>query len=381
MANILSIVSYKIFPAKLGGQKGIALFNEYFSKHHQLYCVTVKDNDPSFASYKVLNVLSNSKLRYINLFYFWRLKKVIRANNISHIILEHPYYGWLALLLKYYCKVKLIVHSHNIEAERFRTVGKWWWKILWNYEKFVHQKADFTFCISREDRNYFHKNYKIAYEKSAVITYGIPWNTFPPAVEKQDAKNKLLKEYSLSADTLLFLFNGTLNYGPNLDAVNNILNDINPLFIKKNINYKIIICGKGLPEEMHDLDNFSDRHIIYAGFVDDITLYFKGVDVFINPVTDGGGIKTKLVEALGYDLNAVSTVNGAIGIDENICNGKLILCNNNDWQAFADAMATAAEIDRTISPAFFEHFYWENIAKKAAGIIDEKSINAQSPNI
>ena len=369
MANVLSIVSYKIFPAKLGGQKGIALFNEYFSKHHKLFCVTIKDNEPSLASYKVFNLLSNSPFRYINIFYFGLLKKIIKENHISHIILEHPYYGWLALLLQYFCKVKVIAHSHNIEAERFKTVGKWWWKILWYYEKFIHNKTDFTFCITAEDRNYFYENYKIAYAKSSVITYGIPWNTFPSSIERTAAKNKLEKEYSLSTGTLLFLFNGTLNYGPNLDAVKNIVESINPLFIKNKVDYKIIICGKGLPEEMNELKNYAGKNVIYAGFVDDITTYFKGADVFINPVTDGGGIKTKIVEALGYNLNVVSTLNGAIGVDKEICNGKLFLCNNNDWQGFARAMQEAPKLNQSTPPEFFEHFYWENIAKKAADII------------
>jgi len=49
MANVLSIVSYKIFPAKFGGQKGIANFNEYFSKFQTLYCVTIKDNSATDA--------------------------------------------------------------------------------------------------------------------------------------------------------------------------------------------------------------------------------------------------------------------------------------------------------------------------------------------
>ena len=53
MANVLSIVSYKIFPAKFGGQKGIASFNEYFSKYHNLYCVTVEDNKPLYAPYRL----------------------------------------------------------------------------------------------------------------------------------------------------------------------------------------------------------------------------------------------------------------------------------------------------------------------------------------
>ena len=369
MANVLSIVTYKIFPAKLGGQKGIALFNQYFSKQHQLFCFTIKDNDPSLASYKVFNLLSNHSSRYFNIFYFGVIKKIIRENNITHIICEHPYYGWMGLLLKYFCKVKLIVHSHNIEAERFKTLGKWWWKILRVYEKFIHRKGDFTFCITAQDREYFYNNYKIPYEKSTVVTYGISWNQIPTIGEKSDAKDQLLKKYSLSLSTHLFLFNGTLDYGPNLQAVKNIVEGINPLFIKKNIPYKIIICGKGLPGEMNELKNYAGQHIIYAGFVDDISVYFRGVDVFINPVTDGGGIKTKLVESLGYNLNVVSSLNGAIGVDENICNGKLLLCENNDWQSFADKMEMATSISQNISSEFFEHFYWGNITAKAGDIV------------
>lgn len=370
--TVLSIVPYKIFPASFGGQKTIALFNEYFSKYHQLLCVTVKENDPSQAPYEILNILSNSPTRYINIFYFRTLKKIIKKNDVSHIIIEHPYYGWLALLLKHFCKVKVIVHSHNIESERFRTVGKWWWKILWYYERFIHQKSDFTFCITPQDRDYFYKQYKIPYEKSSVITSGIPWKTPPTETERHLAKSKLLETCSLPDNLCLFLFNGNLHYKPNLDAVKNIVNYINPLFIKKGLGYKIIICGKGLPEEMDELKDFREKHIIYAGFVDDITVYFKGADVFINPVTDGGGIKTKLVEALGYNLTAVSTINGAIGIDENICNGKLLQCANSDWQKFADAMVKATQVSQSIPTEFFTHFYWGNIAKKAAKIVDEE---------
>jgi glycosyltransferase involved in cell wall biosynthesis len=371
MANVLSIVSYKIFPAKFGGQKGIASFNEYFSKYHALYCVTVEDNIPANASYQVVNILRNRPLRYINIFYFGLIKKIIRQNNISHVILEHPYYGWLGLLLKHFCKVKLIIHSHNIEAERFKTIGKWWWKILWHYEKYVHRGAGFTFCISEKDRQYFINRYKISAEKTSVITYGISWNTLPATDERAAAKNDLLKKYSLNEETVLYLFNGALEYKPNLEAVKNIVENINPIFIKKNILYKIIICGKNLPAEMNELKQYADQNIIYAGFVEDISLYFKGVDVFINPVAEGAGIKTKLVEALGYNLNAVSTINGATGVDENICNGKLLLCGNTDWRSFAEKMREVINITQPIPYEFFNYFYWDNIAKKAAGIVEK----------
>jgi glycosyltransferase involved in cell wall biosynthesis len=371
MANVLSIVPYKIFPAKFGGQKGIANFNEYFSRHQNLYCITVKGNPANAAPYTIINKLSDSRLRYINIYYFFLLKKLIRQYHISHIILEHPYYGWLAVLLKKFCHVKLIVHSHNIEAERFRTTGKSWWKILWRYEKYIHSHADFTFCITEKDRQYFIDKYKLLKARTAVITFGISWDKLPSSQERIYANKQLKLKYNLSDNTILYLFNGALEYYPNLQAVNNIVEKINPLFIRNNLNYKIIICGKNLPAEMNELKQYAEANIIYAGFVEDINIYFKGVDVFINPVTDGGGIKTKLVEALGYNLNAVSTINGAIGIDQNICNGKLLIAENDDWLGFSERMKEAVLLQKSITDEFFNQFYWDNIAKKAAKIVDE----------
>ena len=70
-------------------------------------------------------------------------------------------------------------------------------------------------------------------------------------------------------------------------------------------------------------------------FVDDIDLYFKACDLFINPLLDGGGIKTKLVEALGFGKKAVSTVNGAIGVEEFCTQGRLKIVADGDWEQFA----------------------------------------------
>ncbi len=132
--------------------------------------------------------------------------------------------------------------------------------------------------------------------------------------------------------------------------------------------YKIIICGKGLPAAYDELKAFSAKNIIYAGFVDDINLYFKGADIFINPVIEGGGIKTKVVEALGYDLTVISTRSGAIGIPQSISGKKLYNITDSDWQGFANAILQADSIEK-IPASFFEQFYWGNIATKVKSIL------------
>ncbi len=60
--KILSIVWFKVLPAKFGGQKGIANFNQYLSRLHPLVCICSADNEPGAdIPYKVLPVLPTGK--------------------------------------------------------------------------------------------------------------------------------------------------------------------------------------------------------------------------------------------------------------------------------------------------------------------------------
>jgi hypothetical protein len=368
MENVLSIVSYQFLPAKMGGQKGIAFFNRFFCKNVNLTCVTTESNDPDCAEgYELLNILSNSKLRYINVFYFFTLQKIIKDKNITHVILEHPYYGWLGIILKQFCKIKLIVHSHNIESERFKSTGKWWWRILGYYEKKIYKAADICFFINDEDKNYAIQYFDLVQQKCLTITYGFELSQPPTHNEKMIAREFLKSRYPINPNDKLLLFNGTLDYKPNLDAIEIILQKINPALLNDGgLKYKIIICGKNLPASYNSLLDYADKNIIFAGFVDDIIPYFKGSDIFINPVIDGGGIKTKLVESLGYNMNVVTTSNGAIGVPLSITGDKMSIIKNNDWQLFAEEIKKI-KIVSDIPTTFFKHFYWGEIAKKAAG--------------
>ena len=85
--RILSIIPYKIVPAKLGGEKGIAVFNEYLAKKTVLVGVTTKNNDPALAKgYRLMNILSDNRSRYGNIFLIGKIKKIITKEKI------HPSY-------------------------------------------------------------------------------------------------------------------------------------------------------------------------------------------------------------------------------------------------------------------------------------------------
>lgn len=363
------LAPYNVFPARTGGKKFIANFYEYLAKIYPVSFVSVPDNKmPDQLNSSFYGVLGTSKLRYGNLLLFFKLKQIIKQNKITDLIIVHPYYGWLALLLKKSTGIKLSLLSHNIEAVRFKSMGKWWWKMLWIYEKNTHKIIDHNFFVTQEDLDFAVNNFNLDAAKCDVITYGIDWEQTPTDIEKKEAADKIREKYNINLTDKILLFNGTLDYKPNIEAIEYLIKNINPLLLEnKDFRYKIIICGKGLPTSYNELRSYSSQNIIYAGFVDDINMFFKGADIFLNPVITGGGIKTKLVEALGNNLTSISCTSGAYGIPEEIAKNKLIVVNDFNWVCFAQAVFNA-DIQAIIPSSFFNYFYWGNIAAKAAKI-------------
>jgi hypothetical protein len=199
------------------------------------------------------------------------------------------------------------------------------------------------------------------------MTYGIESSQIPSAEERLSCRRILESKYDIAASEKILLFNGAFNYSPNLEALEKLLTVINPLLLaKEGLRYRLLICGRDIPQTI-TTSAYPRVHV--AGFVDDIETYFKGADLFLNPITEGGGIKTKLVEALGYNLNAVSTQHGALGVDPSICNGKLFLSQDGDWKDFADRVVEASQWQKDTPQSYFAHFFWGNSTRRAAQFI------------
>jgi UDP-N-acetylglucosamine:LPS N-acetylglucosamine transferase len=364
--KVLGIVSYKVFPAKMGGQKGIALFYQYLSKQCEVELVASKENNLTEINFcNAHNFLFNHWKGWLNFFYIRRLIKLIQQKNIDVIIIEHSYFGWLGNLLKRFTGRPFIIHSHNIEAHRFKIAGKFWWKLYERYERRIHQKASYNFFICEEDKQYAINEWKLKESKCTTITYGTELS-YPPSIdEKNKCRNYLIQKHSLQNDATIFLFNGTLDYAPNIDSLNIILTELIPLLNKENCNYSIIISGNRLSNEWKEkLNSYSE--IILTGFVDDIDIYFKGCDAFIQPSSLGTGIKAKLIEALANNLTVISTEYSVRGINKTTVDSKLIVVPDNDWQGFAEEMMKVnIHSLQQIPKVFYKEFYWENIISKA----------------
>lgn len=365
MKKLLVIAPYQYLPYFSGGQKSIAQFLDHLSKETDLTVVGVAENDRSLIkTYKHLSWLKKTSFsRYSDLSLVSKLSSLIKKEKFEAIIWEHPYYTWLAGIIKKRTGIKTILHVHNIEYQRFQTTGRWWWPILKSYEKRFFEMADQILFVSPDDKKFAIEKWKLNEEKCIEVAFGVQISRYPD--DKEDCRKIVKAKHKIAENEKILLFNGLLDYKPNLDALLVILKEVDPiLFQYPGFKYKIIICGKRLPAELNELKEWKDRNVIFAGFVDDIEMYFKAADLFLNPVQSGGGIKTKMVEAIAFGTTVITTETGAMGIHRDICGKKLIVVPDNNWDAFTQAILGNADRYEITPTAYYEYYYWGSIVKK-----------------
>lgn len=362
---VLGIVSYTVFPARMGGQKCVQGFYEELAKETQLILAVAKNNQiDTVPNALVENFLFDHWKGPLNVWYLFRLRKLIRKYRVDVIIIEHSYFGWLGLLLRWLTGKPFVIRSHNIETHRFRDMQRLFWQMYGSYEKYIHGKADYNFFITEEDLNYAITNWTLKPEKCSVITYGIqPENNLE--FSKPILRRRIMEYFKIPNNTLLFLFNGSLNYTPNIDALHIIVYELLPRLREKKLRFKIFICGSDLSEQWESV--LKDQpEIIFCGFVDDINVFMIGTDCSINPVTLGGGIKTKLVEALACHQTVITTATGAKGLFPSLTGDKVKVVPDYDWTVFANVMSNINSYHQSHTPdAFLEHHNWKNIIAKA----------------
>lgn len=356
--KILSIVWYKVLPPLFGGQKGIALFNQYLSRHTEIVCLCSSDNEVSpDTGYRILPLLPTGKKQFADPFCHKKIRSIAQREKVSHIIVEHPYHGWAGIKAKKATGAKLVIHSHNIESERFRQLGKPGWRLLRRYEKWVHRKADLNFFKSHTDLDHALQHFGLDPQRCMVVSYGIEKTSTATDPDLIRAR------HGIGADQRIALFAGTLDYAPNAEAVQAIFREIAPRLSQLDPGMRIVICGRNKKKQYRHLQQLSHPSVIMAGEVADMENYFAAANVFINPVQYGGGVQTKNMDALAAHCNLVCFEQM---LDENVQRlvpQKVFAVANNNWDQFAQQMVNALSSKGETPEIFFEKFGWENIVR------------------
>lgn len=160
---------------------------------------------------------------------------------------------------------------------------------------------DYVIAINSRDASIF-SDIGVVSNKIIVVSHGCEVTHLPPR-EGTDLR------------VGYFAKNNTHNFRAIADFIQYVWPDV-----VKQVPAKLMLAGS-LSEQRGDELAILGKHIYNLGFVDDIKSLYQGVDVIINPIQEGTGLKIKNVEALCYGKPLLTTSVGAQGMEDGIGEG------------------------------------------------------------
>jgi|TARA_B110000908_G_scaffold19869_1_gene22424 sugar transferase (PEP-CTERM/EpsH1 system associated) len=155
------------------------------------------------------------------------------------------------------------------------------------YENIMFEYFDNHAIISLQDQELI---YHVKREEIAIIPNGIDTHFFSP-------DSKIKKKYTL-------LFNGNMQYQPNVKSAIYIVTHILPLVKEKIPGVLLLISGTSPTKEVQEL---ASDAVTVSGWMDDIRDAYNQAIIFIAPMQIGTGLQNKLLEAMAMEMPCVTS--------------------------------------------------------------------------
>jgi glycosyltransferase involved in cell wall biosynthesis len=133
-------------------------------------------------------------------------------------------------------------------------------------------------------------------------------------------------------DSTVLLFTGSITYGPNARGVSFFATEVMPLVTKVVLDAELVVTGQ-LPLEVPA--DLTHRRVRFTGLLDSLEDIYRSSGLFVVPLLEGHGTRTKILEAMAHGIPVVSTSKGAEGLD--VVDGQHLIIAD-DPPRFADAV-------------------------------------------
>lgn len=294
--------------------------------------------------------------------------KIIQRDNIELVFLEDSFFGNLTRKIKKKLPaVKVISFYHDIGADLFVQwsrqkegyINKIECSLSIKQERINQKFADYNIVLNRREAALYEKFYDEKPDYIVPASSYIPDNTLLPD-EKPYNKPK----------TLLFVGSA---YYPNIVGMRWFYKNVLPYLSKEIV---INIVGRGL-EILRE--EFVDSRVNVVGTVDDLTWHYRNADIFIAPIFDGGGMKTKSLEAISYAKCFVGTSESLTGfwemMNDGIKNHIVFNCNTADeWILVINNLIESKiyKFNQQLYDVFVENFSYDSAKKEFIRILELK---------
>lgn len=176
-------------------------------------------------------------------------------------------------------------------------------------------------------------------------------------------------------DPRTLVFNGTLDYRPNVDAAEFLVEEILPRVRRRVSDVRAVVVGRGREDVLERLRRAGAEA---TGEVADIRPFLEQAAAVVVPIRAGGGTRFKVVEGLAMARPMVSTTIGCEGID--VRDGEHLLVAD-DADAFASAVVRlfdepgfAASLGRAGRDLVEREYSWERAGERLAAVHEQVAV-------
>jgi glycosyltransferase involved in cell wall biosynthesis len=253
----------------------------------------------------------------------------------------------------------LIWHRYYITARDPLRRGFFWlqWRRTERFELATFRQASQVIAVSDEDARLIREKFHMP--DVEVVDNGIDRAYFAAARGQRQPGQ--------------ILFLGALDWRPNLDAVNLLLDSIFPAVLQRVPTARLCIVGRLPPPALVQRIASMAQVELHAN-VPDVRPFLAESTVMAVPLRIGGGSRLKILEALACGLPVVSTRVGAEGLRLRANMDFVQADEDNHAEALARVLQNpepALEMARTGQQVVLEQYVWDVLADRQEQIWED----------
>lgn len=264
-----------------------------------------------------------------------RLARFLEQRTFDVGIVEYLELSFCMPILK--PKMRVVLDTHDLYGERNRTFAKF------GIAAPVLLDSSITFTQRQEFEMY----------KCYDAVLAISNHDYDQLADVVGRKRAILaphpcelspREIRGSVQAIGFVASG---YIPNLHAIKFFIDEVWPLV--SNDCPRLEIYGTVGNKLKIDRRKCLPPGVVIKGFVESIHDIYSNIDIIVNPVQFGAGLKIKNVEAMANCLPLITTPHGAVGLDGGLDQAFLVARNADEFVEKIKMLACSLEMRKRLS--------------------------------
>lgn len=169
------------------------------------------------------------------------------------------------------------------------------------------------------------------------------------------------------------VYNGSLTYSANYDAVQWFLAEIYPRIRTQRPDATFVVTGSTGGIDTSELA--PDDSVRLTGFVDDVRIPVAEATICVVPIRQGGGTRLKILEAMALGTAVVATRKGAEGLD--VVDGEHLLLADDAATFASRSLELLADVDlrgrltQNARRLVLERYDWAQIGDRFVSLVEE----------